>query len=541
MNTEQTTTTADSVARLAVRALQDEGVEVVFGIPGVHNQGLYDSLVDCDSIRSVVTRHEQGAAFMADGYARVSGNAGLCFVITGAGLTNAATALAEAYADSVPVVCVVTRYAAPASPSRRLHDLRDQSLVIAGICKESFVVNESRQVGNTLRRAFRAAVSGRPGPVAVEIPLEFLDMTVESQPSPAGSQSVPARDARPGPVAADTRTALAAALNAIRVGKAPVIVIGGGASGSPESVAQLAERLQAPVLCTTAAKGILPPDHPMLVGPWLKSNKAHELLGKADPLVLLGTEWSTTDLGEAPFSLPATVVRVDIDDAIRPLQASDIGVLADVGEAIAAWLPSLDQRGADDASTRVAELRKAAEAEPRRWSVEAKEYLRRMRDVLDSDAILVHDMNTLSYAAVEHYPSSKPGCFLFPRGYGTLGYALPAAIGARFAAPTRQVVAVCGDGGFLFTSEELATAVRYRLNLPVIVWNNQSYGAIRATRTAAYGRSVDDDLINPDFVRLAEAYGAAGTLVRSPADLSAALAAALARPTPTVIEIDAPL
>lgn len=519
----------------AIRCLRDLGVDVAFGIPGVHNQAFYNALMDVGGVRSVVTRHEQGAAFMADGFARVSGKIAACLLITGPGLTNAATAIAEAYSDSVPMLCVVTSYeAGPDAIGRRLHDLKDQGSVLEGLFKRTIRVGSPRELPAAVQLAFEEARAGRPGPVAVEVPIEYLDR--ESDFSTRRAER-----ARPGavrePKTLGVGTPSAGQWRAVGAfeGTNPVVVVGGGCIGASTEVVALVERLGATALCTAAGKGVVPDDHPLALGAWLKSEVARQIALRADPLILLGTEWSTTDLGEKPFDLPARVVRVDIDAKPHPLVG--LTVEGEVAGVIRAWLAESREAAASREWPDVASLRMRAKAEPRRWDGSAVEYVEALRDVASRDAVLVNDMNTLSYAAVERLDCYLPRRFLFPRGYGTLGYALPAAIGAKLAAPGSEVIAITGDGGFLFTAEELATAVRLKLSLPVVVWNNESFGAIRATRTAAYGRSSGDELVNPDFTLLAQAFGAVGARVSSPQAFREVVGDALRRQGPTVIDV----
>jgi len=473
---------------------------------------------------------------MADGYARASGKVAACLLITGPGLTNAATAIAEAFSDSVPMVCIVTCYESRTeSTGRRLHDLKDQSLVIGGLFKDSIRVNAARDVARTVRRAFQVAREGRPGPVAIEVPIEILDLEV-----PGGA------DCTVDPIAARATGSAAHGAQSLRhetaqyaslpVGPRPVVVVGGGCVDASDEVTGLVERLGAVSICTAAGKGVLPDDHPLALGAWLKSSVARKIVAQADPLILLGTEWSTTDLGEDPYDLPARVIRVDKDPTPHPHVG--LTVQGDVAAVINSWLYEAEVATPGRPWLDISARRAEALSEPRRWSGNAFQYVEALRSALSRDAIVVNDMNTLSYAAVERFASYLARRFLFPRGFGTLGYALPAAIGAKLAATDTEVVAIAGDGGFLFTGEELATAVRLRQNLPIIVWNNNSFGAIRATRTAAYGRgSSDDELVNPDFVAYAQAFGAGGTRVSSPEELIQALGTAFKQAGPTIIEV----
>lgn len=514
----------------AVRTLIELGVEVAFGIPGVHNQSFYNAFVDMPGVRSIVTRHEQGAAFMADGYARVSGKVGTCLLITGPGLTNAATAIGEAFSDSIPMVCLVTCYkSGPETAGRRLHDLKNQTMLISGLFKASIRVDTAREVPGAVRRAYQIAQEGRPGPVAVELPIEILDLEINADGGLLGSTGT-------GSSQQGINQGQASPHGQLPAGPRPVVIVGGGCVNASDEVIALVERLGAVSISTAAGKGVVPDDHPQALGAWLKSAAARTIIAQAQPLILLGTEWSTTDLGEGEYPLPLEVVRVDKDPVPHPLVG--LSAQGDVATVIRAWLAEAGASEPMKPWLDVADHKRQAQAEPRRWSGEAVAYIDALRASLSRDAILVNDMNTLSYAAVERFASYSPRRFLFPRGFGTLGYAVPAAVGAKLAAPDTEVVAIAGDGGFLFTGEELATSVRLKQNLPIIIWNNNAFGAIRATRTAAYGRSSsDDELVNPDFVAYAQAFGAAGTRVGSPEELQPALAAAFKREGPTIIEV----
>lgn len=517
---------APTVAKHVVARLAANGIDTVFGIPGVHNQALYDALMDERSIRSVVTRHEQGAAFMADGFARASGRVGVCLLISGPGVSNASTPLGEAYADSSPVVALVTAYADPPKErGRRLHDMRDQTGFLQSVTKGTLRVVHPERVSEIVENALALALEGRPGPVAVELPLELLDRRVEQD---AGSTPVLPKQG--------CQEAFLEAVALLHSGHRPVIVVGGGASDAPAEVREFAQKLQAPVVCTTAGKGVLTEEHPLLVGPWLRATGVRELIASADPLIMLGTEWSSTDIGEQQYPLPSSIIVVNLEE--DPRFISNVVYRGDVASTLVDMMPLCPDRSAEGVADLVRRLKAEARDEPRRWSA-AYPYVTALRESLEDDAVVTQDMNTLSYASAELFGVYQPRTFLAPKGYGTLGFALPAALGAKLSVSHRQTVAVVGDGGFLFTAEELVTAVRYRIGVPIIVWNNHSYGAIRYTRLAAYGRTVDDELVNPDFIGFAEACGARGSRVSTPEGLAESLRMALSHTGPTVIEIDA--
>ena len=522
------TTCGEALAQL----LEAYGVELVFGIPGVHTVELYRGL-PATRIRHVTPRHEQGAGFMADGYARVSGKPGVCFVITGPGMTNILTAMGQAFADSVPMLVIssVNRTSHLGMGQGRLHELPSQREVAAGVSAFSHTLLHPDQLPEVLARAFALFASGRPRPVHIEIPVDVIrapagDMRLAPYPLPG----------RPGPDPA----AIAQAATRLAAARTPLVLLGGGAAGAAAEARALAERLDAPVVNSINAKGILPPGHPLRAGENLAWPPLREALRQADVVLAVGTELGETEMypDPQPIRFDGEVIRIDIDaqQLMRGFIA-DLPILADAGlalAALAAAVPAASRGGA----VRAAALRGAVE--PLWWP--SVRHHRLVLDIVDEvlpDAIVAGDQTQPVYGGNQFYAPHRPrSWFNSSTGYGTLGYGLPAAIGARLAAPGRPVVALIGDGGIQFTLPELAAAVEAEAPVVVLLWNNRGYGEIRTYMVDAGIRPQGVDLHTPDFLGLARAFGCAAERADSADGLRRCLAAAREQQRPWLIEID---
>ena len=505
------------------------GVEVVFGIPGVHTIELYRGLAR-EGIRAITPRHEQGAGFMADGYARVAGRPGVCVLITGPGVTNALTPLAQAWHDSVPVLVVAS------TTERRflgrgrgpLHDLPDQAGLVRTLGVSSETVLEPAAVAEALRRAWAAMRDGRPRPAHVAIPVDVL---AELGVPPSGG-GMPAPAPRP-PAVEDVERAAALLAGARR----PAVLLGGGAAGAGAAALAVAERLDAPVALTGNAKGAVPSSHPLVLGVTLPFAPVHQLLANADAVLLVGTELSEVETlySGRELRFHGRVVRVDIDPRqIDAGVAADVGIVADAGLALEALAAVLDPRAANGRE-RVAAARSALD-----WSADSRAHfpwLDALDAALPADRIVAVDSTQLAYTAQLYLPAERPRSWLAPYGLGTLGPALPMAIGAKVAAPDRPVVAIAGDGGVLFTIAELGTAADLGLNLPVVVWDNAGYGEIRDAFDRAGAPRLGVDVTVHDLLGVAAGFGCATAEARSPEALTAAVRAALDEDRPTVIRI----
>ncbi|MEV7969836.1 thiamine pyrophosphate-binding protein [Sphaerisporangium sp. NPDC088356] len=545
-----------------VAALASHGVDTVFGIPGTHNLAVYEQLGKA-GIRCVTPRHEQGAGYAADGYARAGGRPGVAVTTTGPAAVNAATALAQAYSDSVPVLLVSP--GVPSSHPRQgrgyLHESKDQSRALDALCAWSHRVTSVAEIPAAVARAFAFFGEGRPRPVHIEVPVDLLDAE-----GPAGL-GPPLRLPRRAPDPA----ALDAAATALRTARRPAIVLGGGCHPSapehprpPERArtdghttartdgprlaartrsagglaVELAELLGAPIVTTANGKGAAPESHPLSLGATLHLAAVREWLAGCDVVLAAGTELAPSDLWVDDFRLDGTLIRVDADPGqMYGDHVAGVPVVGDAGEALHGLLERLapahvtaSKPGPELWHARDTEL----EALTRRWAG----HLAALREALPPETIVAADNSMMCYyGALGGLPLDPPGRFLFPTGYGTLGFALPAGIGAAVARPGTPVAVLAGDGAFQFSLQELATAVELGLSLPVVVSVNGGYGEIRAEMAERGMPPVAVDLHAPDFVLLARAYGARGLAAGTPGELREAVREAVRAPVPTVIVV----
>ncbi|MBB3063384.1 5-guanidino-2-oxopentanoate decarboxylase [Microbulbifer rhizosphaerae] len=531
---------APSCAQVLMRLLREYQVEKVFGIPGVHTIEPYRGLPG-SGLQHITPRHEQGAAFMADGYARASGRPGVCFLITGPGLTNAATAMAQAFSDSVPmlVISAVNRREDLGMGRGRLHELPRQSDVSRGYCIWQHSLTVAEQLPEVLARAFQLLASSRPGPVHIEIPIDLF-----SAPMPGELEDYRACPQAQLPAAAEG--AISTAAEWLRGAERPVILLGGGAQACGADATQIAEKLAAPVFLSLAAKGVVDERHPLCGRANLSFDCVRKRIEDADVVLAVGTELAETDrnLVRDNYAFQGRLIRVDIDPAQLVCNANpDLAILADAGETLKQLNAALPEGDAGKRKTARDEVRQLISACREEWwpGSEARyPWVQALREALPEDGILVTDSTQLAYntnCALPLY--SARSHITCTTGYGTLGFALPAAIGARLASP-RDVVALIGDGGLMFTLGELATAVEQQLPLPILVWNNTGYGEIRDFMDEAEVVREGVELHTPDFVALAKAFGAEGCRIDRPEQLGPVAAAALADNKPTLIEITAP-
>lgn len=515
-----------------VRLLGSYGVDTVFGIPGVHTIELYRGL-PASGLRHVTARHEQGAGFMADGYARVTGRPGTCLVITGPGMTNIATPMAQALADSVPMLVVssVNSRHQLGLGEGRLHELRRQQVVFDELARFSHTLQRPDELPRVLARAFGSFRSTRPGPVHIAIPVDVLAM-------PAGAIDLRpwALPVAPAPPGEQIREAAAWLRSAAR----PLIAVGGGALAAGAELRRVAEALGAPVINTVNAKGLLPASHPLAVGGSGSCPAVREALRQADAVLAVGTEFAETDYDfffAGDVEIPGRLIRIDIDPAqlarnLRP----GLAICGDARQALAALAGALGEPppAARDGTERAAALRRALRAaRDERYAA----FFDALRESLPG-LVLVGDSTQPSYRAWLQYETDSPRSYFHSAsGYGTLGYAIPAAIGAKLGVPDRPVVALIGDGAAQYTLAELGVAAELRLPVVFLVWNNEGYGEIRRFMREGGMQPVGVDLASPDFVKVAEGLGCRGQRVRDLAALRAALAAAAAADAPTLIEV----
>lgn len=517
-----------------VALLEAYGVELVFGIPGVHSLELYRGLAG-SGIRHVLTRHEQGAAFMADGYARLSGKPGVCILITGPGVTNAATAIGEAYADSVPllVISAVNARHQLGKGWGHLHEISDQRAVTAPLTAFSATALTAADLPDLMARAFAVFESARPRPVHIEIPIDLLEL-------PAAIDLAPRRVAGP-PAPQPAEIERAASL--LRKAERPVVLFGGGASACGPALQRLAERLDALLLPSIAAKGVVAEDSSHCPGFVLWSDAGKAVLAAADVVLAIGSELAPTDSLVERLEINGKLIRVDLDPAkMSDLYPAEVALVSDAEAALNALVAALGEGQTANRQPSAGDIAAGLRRQIRDSLGENERIHERilttLRAVLPDEASVFADMTQIAYSGNLIYPARRPGGWIYPVGFGTLGYALPAAIGGALAAPDRPVVALIGDHGLLYTGQEIATAVEQSLPIIFIVWNNNRLGQIRDEMVERGIPPLGVDLHSPDFCALAEAYGCRASRPESLKAFASELKETLAlRDGPRLIEL----
>ena len=473
-----------TVGERLVEGLAARGVEVIFGIPGVHTVEMYRGLSG-SKVRHVTARHEQGCAFMADGYARVSGKPGVALVITGPGILNALTAMGQAAADSIPVLVIsgVNRRDSLGLGLGLLHELPDQAAMVRPLCPTR-QIRDASEVGEVLDWAFATMATGRPGPVHIEVPTDVMPLKCDALPSPAALPVVAVPDL----------SAAAAKLNAAN---SVVILAGGGARGQEAALQALAEKLDAPVVQTVNARGMMY-GHPLVVPASPSLDAPRALIAQADQVLAIGTEFGPTDYDmyvRGGFPDLSGMIRVDIcSKQLRRHQAA-VALQGDAGAVMAALSPLVAPKQAGGAA-RAQVARTAARAELGELDVLMPGRLKMVEAIRSAmpGALIVGDSTQAIYAANLYYDHDRAGgWFNAATGFGALGYGPGAAVGAALAAPGAEVICLIGDGGLQFSPGELRTAVDEALPITFLVWNNAAFGeiadAMRGANTEVIGCS----------------------------------------------------
>ncbi|OUL44528.1 hypothetical protein B2G63_29965 [Pseudomonas aeruginosa] len=477
-----------------VKQLEAWGVETVFGIPGVHTVELYRGLPG-SRIRHVTPRHEQGAGFMADGYARVTGKPGVCFIITGPGMTNILTAMAQAYADSIPMLVIssVNERARLAHGNGYLHELPNQRNLVGNVCAFSHTLMSAEELPAVLARAFAVFDSERPRPVHIELPLDVIT-------APAEHLALRPRTvtSRPAPALAPLRDCVEAAAEA----------------------RALAAALDAPTALTINAKGLLPADHPLLLGSNQSCVPVRELAAEADVVLAIGTELGETDYDvvfDGGFALDGELIRIDIDpQQLMRNYTPSLAIHSDARLAmrvLLAELPGGEASPDSPGARRAAAVRQRLAEDFAGWS----HYRQLFAAILAEwpDARFVGDSTQTVYSGNHLVDLDEPRrWFNASTGYGTLGYGLPAAIGAKLGEPGRPVVSLMGDGGLQFTLPELASAVEAKVGIVVLLWNNHGYGEIKRYMERREITPLGVDIYTPDFLAIARGFGCAAERAR---------------------------
>ena len=521
--------------RLLVEALRAEGVDTVFGMIGSHVMEVYDAFIG-SGIRTVDVRHEQAAAYMADGYARTTGRPGVAVVTAGPGALNTLTAVGTAFADSSPILVIAGQVPSELVGQGRgaFHECPDQLGMFRPVTGWSGRPKSVSDIPAAVHEAFAALRHGRPRPAYLEVPSDLLEAT-----GVAGDVAVHEARVPPAP-AADVRRAV----TLLEQSEAPALWAGGGVlrSGASAELRALAEALGAPVFMTCGGKGAIPADHPLALDYWLPAEPARTLLAESDLVLAVGTRFTSMATGGWTIPLPR-LIQIDIDPAELgknyPLELGLVGdARAVLGQILEAMAPVGKPRARISRAGTVGSVRAAVDAETRRRFPDAMALLAAIRAAGDRDAVVVCDITTLGTLARRYFPVYEPRTFICPLGFGTLGSGFPLALGAKVGRPQQPVIAICGDGGFLFNVQELATAAQCGLDVVVVLVNDRGYGAIRDwQRRHARGRFVGVDLHTPDFVALARSFGVDAVRVETIDALGPQLAAAVRARRPMVVEL----
>jgi acetolactate synthase-1/2/3 large subunit len=516
-----------------VQALLDHSVEVVFGLPGAQIYGLFDAFARAKpALRTIGARHEQGVAYMAYGYARASGRPGVYAVVPGPGMLNTAAALLTAFGANAPVLCLTGQVPSQYLGRERgqLHELRDHLGVLRALTKWADRIEHPTQTPLLVARAFQEMMSGRQGPAALEAPWDFFTRSAKVRREPPLS---------PFPHPEPDSDLIADAARVLAQAKAPMIFVGGGALGASEAITELAQTLAAPVVSFRAGRGVVSDAHPMS----LTVVSGARLWRQCDVAVALGTRLEVPEMRWHHRPDGLQLIRIDIDAAEMRRLPADIGIVTDAEAGARALLMELNLhriRPSTRWREQIAEAKRSAEAATELIQPQV-DYLRAIRDVLPADGFFVDELSQVGFASWFAFPVYRPRTFISAGYQGTLGFGFPTALGVKTAFPEKAVLSITGDGGFMFSVQELATAVQYGINLVTVVFNNESYGNVRRDQKEVFsGRLIGADLLNPDFVKLAESFGVSARRVTSPDGLRPALEDALGASAPRLIEVRTP-
>ncbi|MEM6303566.1 MAG: thiamine pyrophosphate-binding protein [Pseudomonadota bacterium] len=507
--------------------LKDRGVDVIFGIPGVHNQELYRGIEEA-GISHVLARHEQGAGFMADGYARATGKPGVAYVITGPGLTNIMTPVGQAYSDSVPMLVISSCLDETAARRGQLHQMKDQRAAAETVCDWSEEARTAQAAYGLIDRSIQEFHALRPRPKHIQIPISVLEALADPAPVRGNGLS-------DGVLQLGELSGVVAHL--IKDARRPILVLGGGARDAVADIRDLLARCPIPAFTTYAGRGIVPPDYPMSFGSFLARPGSAEVFAQADLVIAVGTELAEVDLWRDQLGQTGTLVRIDIDaEALSDSKGNTLRFNAAAHTVFAALKEVKDL---PDAFDWVPEDIAAARD---RWRAEVEaEYpgiptiCNALKAALPQGTMIYSDMTQFAYAAKEVWDMDRPGHWHHPYGFGTLGYAVPAAIGGQVGRPGLPTMAIVGDYGFHYTCQELGVAVELGLPLPIILWDNGKLGAIEASMVSAQIAPNAVVARNPDFCKLAEAFGAASAAPGNLEEMQQAVAQAFTAEGPTLI------
>ncbi len=526
-------TRSRSGAHVLVESLLAERVDTLFGIPGVGTLAVYDAFVDHPELRHIEVRHEQSAIFMADGYARASGRPGVAFTSNGPGALNTVTAMATAHNDSVPLLHLVSEN--PPNVRRKgrghFHDISDQFSIFRPVSGHAATVELAEEIPAAIETAFFALRNRRPRPALVEIFNEAFTTKTDT-----AIRSGTKRIERPLDAVSVTRAAAVLATS-----ERPLVWAGGGVANrsASEALVRMVEHLGAPVITTQKGKGAIPADHPLHVGNWANEPPVRDLIDDCDVLLAVGTRFSYFPTGGWSLKLPDRIVQIDIDPAeLGRNYPVEVGIEGDAAMALTALGSELDRLGNapgrrrdEEVAATLARVREGVGDHPE------IEVLDQLRDALPEDALVFNDPTTIAFWARSLWATDSPRTWFVPSGFGTLGFALPAAVGAKVARPDTPSVAIMGDAGIMFTIQDLMTAVEHRVPVVILVFNDRGYGVERRHQDHLFGRRSGVDILPPDFVELAHAFGATGIRVDDHSRIGEVVGESLGASGPVVIEV----
>ncbi len=524
----ETTNTRMTGGEAIVESLLLHGVDTVFAIPGVQTYHLFDALQRSgDKIRVIGPRHEQTTAYMAFGYAKSTGKVGVYSVVPGPGVLNSAAALCTAYGAAAPVLCITGQVPSDyiGSGKGHLHELPDQLATMRTLTKWAARIDHPAEASRLVAEAFRQASAGRPGPVALEMPWDAFGMKAPVEiVSPLSCTAI-----QPDP----DRIAEAAKL--LQGARNPMIMVGSGAVNAAPEVLQLAELLQAPVVSFRAGRGIVSDEHYL----GLSCATGFKRWPQTDVLIGIGCrlELSWFRWPDRPAGLK--IVNIDIDPSQAARIKPTVSIVGDAKESVTDLLSALHRASVNSPSRKdeFTELKQSTHREIQKLQPHVQ-YLEAIRQVLPRDGIFVEEICQAGFTSYFAFPVYEPRKFITAGYQGTLGFGFPTALGVKVGNPNTSVVSIAGDGGFQFGLQELATAMQYRINVVVIVFNNGAYGNVMRDQQRHFeGRTLGSELCNPDFVRLAQSYGMPAYRAKTPAELRSTLEKALGQPSPALIEI----
>ncbi|MBJ7406389.1 MAG: hypothetical protein JHD07_25045 [Bradyrhizobium sp.] len=514
-----------------VSGLVAHGVDTVFGLPGAQVYGLFDAFHQAQ-LKVIGARHEQACGYMAFGYARSSGRPGVFSVVPGPGVLNASAALLTAFGCNEPVLCVTGQVPTQFLGKGRghLHEMPDQLATLRTYVKWAERIEYPGHAPTIVARAFQEMMSGRRGPASVEMPWDVFTQRADTA---AARMLEPLSAPQPDP------DLVTHAAGLIKASKAPMIFVGSGAIEAGEEILELAEMIDAPVVAFRSGRGIVSNAHEL----GLTMAAAYKLWPKTDLMIAIGTR---AELPASGFRWPyqptgLKSIRIDIDPAEMRRLAADVAVVADARDGTADLVAAVKKAGYARGRGRREDIREAtaaAQAEIQRIQPQMA-YLDILREVLPANAIVTDELSQVGFASWYGFPVYEPRTFITSGYQGTLGSGFPTALGAKVANPDTPVVAITGDGGFMFGVQELATAVQFNIGVVTLVFNNNAYGNVRRDQRQHFdGRVVASDLVNPDFVKLAESFGVAAARVTAPDQFKAALEKALSHVGPYLISVE---